>query len=178
MHSPLENSPEHITALGTIAARWATLDTILAVVLGNLIGNHAAGEAIYFSSSATQLRIACLRAVVLRSTNLPSERRDRCAHLLENLSELWLSRNTLLHNPAVASSANKDAVFSLWLKRPLKEPPQEWRPLPVANLVHHADRVSAIGDEIFEIIFPDVVRASNEAIERASRDKPPPQAQD
>lgn len=173
MRSPLENSPDHITALGTIAARWATLDTILATVLGQLIGNLATGSAVYFSSSSTQLRLDCIRAVVLHGASIPDTRRERYRALLDNLGDLWKRRNTFLHNSAVASSANPDAIYSVWLNKPLREPSQTFAEMPVKELQLHADRISTIGSELFELTFPELIQASREARDRASGDKPP-----
>ncbi|HVV28287.1 MAG TPA: hypothetical protein VHC40_10015 [Rhizomicrobium sp.] len=143
MESPLEDSPELIVLLGKMAARWASLDTILASALGEFIGNPAAGQAIYFASSSQQLRIGMLKATVPISP-LPALMKEECIALLDRLGDLWKRRNLFLHNPVLGTEDHNPARLDTLVLRPLRKNAYQLEPISRKVLQDHLDVLAEI----------------------------------
>lgn len=161
---PLEASPEHIMLMGRIAANWAYMDSILAIAFGYLIGNHSAAEAIYYSSSSQSLRLDMMRAST-RVSNLPDELKDRCTKLLDQIGDLWKRRNTLMHNTAEVDK-NDPSAFATWVRRPLRNPPDQRLPLLASEMEEHIAALNSAAWQLLIFSSPEVARTLLASIEK------------
>ena len=174
MRSPIENSPEHIRWLGIIAARWATLDTVLVMLLLKATGNYATAEAIYFSSSSQRLRLDQLRAII-KTCPWPTADKTTAIALIDQLDDLWCKRNDILHNPAIADSAKPDAAYWAQVKRPIRKETERKVPLTLTYLEQHASMLSKIGGDIFTFTWGEEFLKLTDPVQLQPSPETPPQ---
>lgn len=182
MRSPIENSPDHLLQLGIIAARWASVDTILAQLLAIAIGDEKTGEAVYFAAASQRARLDIVRAAV-NSSFEQRNNRDAINEKLDVLSDLWGKRNDLLHSPAIwrirPGKKSKAKTFIANVIRPanVKNNRREI-PLTLEYLKGHCQRLSDVGDELYKIAYSREISVLERAKKHPSwRGKPPPPVQ-
>lgn len=109
--SPLENSPELITGLGVIMARWATLDHTLQFFVYAILGDYRIAEAALYSQNPQSRRLEIIRDLIdAGSWNSANKRAGLM--LIDELDALAAERNDLVHSKTFASSAFADAEFT------------------------------------------------------------------
>ena len=156
MRSPIENSPDHLMLLGTIAARWASLDFALVHLIRKASGSLAMAEAVYFSSASQSLRFDQIRAIV-DSSDWDETEKAKTISLIEKLSGLWKVRNRILHNPAVADRVGPTAKYHASLTKPATKTPRTKISLDLTVLQEHADQVAETGGRIFDIAWSEEI---------------------
>ncbi len=145
MHSPIEQSEDHLKLLGVITARWATLDLTLSALVGEAIGNRDAGEDIYFSSSAQRLRFDLIRALI-QHANWSDDDKTMISRAVEALDGLWTRRNDILHNPAIRQYRGDGRhEYEARSIRPARKVRSAFIPLSLKELEEHAEAVSQHG---------------------------------
>ena len=157
MLSPIENSPDHLRLLGTIAARWASLDFALVHLIRKALKSFSMAEAIYFSSASQKLRFDQIRAIVTSSTWSETEK-TQAIKLVDKLNKLWKVRNDIMHNPAVADRVGPTAKYHASLTKPAAKTPKSKIPLGLSMLREHADLVAETGGKIFDIAWSEEIK--------------------
>ena len=152
MPSAIEESEPHLLAVGKIAARWATLDVTLSLVLGTLIRDLSAGASIYFAISSQGARLDVILAA-LRTAKLDEVKKEAFRSDLQKLQKLWKRRNALLHSP-VGRGSPSDEPYSLIRTTPLREVYIRTEPVTLKQLREHADAVDRVAERLTEMCIP------------------------
>lgn len=160
MRSPVEENQEAITLLGTVAARWATLDVILVRLLAEAVGGDPMSEAIYFSSSSQKLRFDMLRAVVKAHHLWSGDEKAMLRRALEGLAGLWLARNDLMHNHVVkVGRRGLPPSFVAMKATPANAKPLKEITFSVSALQDHLDKLTEHAGPIWDFVYRDSIAA-------------------
>jgi hypothetical protein len=163
MKSPIEESQEHLALLGTIAARWATLDLVLVGVLQEALNSASPeiAEAIYFSATASQARFEQVIAVV-KTSSWPQENKQLIAGTIENVCNLWRRRNEIMHNPVIATPRQQGNRYWLKMSKMGRKDYNTKKPLALKDLQEHADRLDELGNVLHDFVWGDIIKMLEE----------------
>ena len=170
MASAVERSPRHLRELGRIAARWSSLDQVLAKLLAETLQDEAIAEAAYFTPMSQRARFDMVRTIINASQRPSQSEKLLIGNILDDLDALWLKRNEIMHNPIIAHyGPNGGPTMIIRITRPAnRKRPRREMPLPVNLLKQHATKLDALAEQLFKIAYARELELLKEATKTPS----------